>query len=129
MMFTYLSCVLAMIFSLWTDVSRSQCPEKCSCDKHLVNCKGQLLSTIPLPLSNATVLYLDLSSNMIEFLPDDAFIGLPNLNDLNLNANRIGNITRKSFKGLTQLQTLYLSENDLKTIEDGAFEELPNLVQ
>ncbi|KAH3691656.1 hypothetical protein DPMN_191693 [Dreissena polymorpha] len=56
MIFTYLSCMFAMILSLWTDISRGQCPEKCRCNGLTVECSGELLSTIPLSVSNATVL-------------------------------------------------------------------------
>ncbi|KAH3780612.1 hypothetical protein DPMN_158431 [Dreissena polymorpha] len=127
MMFTYNLCVLAMILSLWTGVSRGQCPEKCYCDGHRVRCRGQQLSTIPLSLSNATI--LDLSMSMLESLPEDAFKGWPNLTGLDLSSNRLRNISRATFRGLAKLRWLYLTSNTLEYIDDGAFEGMSDLEQ
>ncbi|KAH3713978.1 hypothetical protein DPMN_073781 [Dreissena polymorpha] len=69
-----------MILSLWTGVLSGQCPEKCYCDGHRVICRGQQLSTIPLSVSHATE--LDLMTNTLASIPDDAFNGWPNLTEL-----------------------------------------------
>ncbi|XP_052227710.1 probable oxidoreductase PXDNL [Dreissena polymorpha] len=116
-----------MILSLWTGVSRGQCPEKCYCDGHRVRCRGQQLSTIPLSLSNATI--LDLSMSMLESLPEDAFKGWPNLTGLDLSSNRLRNISRATFRGLAKLRWLYLTSNTLEYIDDGAFEGMSDLEQ
>ncbi|XP_052237203.1 leucine-rich repeat-containing protein 26-like [Dreissena polymorpha] len=52
---------------------------------------------------------------------------MSNLTYLDLQSNRLRNIPQATFRGLTKLLTLFLNLNGLESIDDGVFEEVPNL--
>ncbi|KAH3748059.1 hypothetical protein DPMN_182496 [Dreissena polymorpha] len=79
-MSTCKTVALAVIIALCTGISRGQCPAKCKCNGTAVTCIDRLLKTIPRSLQDA--ISLNLSRNMIQSLPDEAFSGWSNLTEL-----------------------------------------------
>ncbi|CAG9827813.1 unnamed protein product [Diabrotica balteata] len=96
------------------------------------------------PLLNS----LDVSSNVIKFIEEDAlgrldFLSFLYLADnqlveiprrlpeklklLNLGINKIGIIRKKDFQGLGTLETLFLNDNNITVINEGAFTDLLSL--
>lgn len=70
--------------------------------------------------------FLDLSSNSLEFI-EQAFMGLDNLEQLNLKENVLPQLTTNTFLGLHKVQYLNLDTNNISTIEVGTFQYLTNL--
>ncbi|XP_070150452.1 lutropin-choriogonadotropic hormone receptor isoform X2 [Polyergus mexicanus] len=70
---------------------------------------------------------LDLASNMISTLPDDAFKGLNMLHDLLLSNNNLQSISSDAFIGLPRLQVLDLENNYIEYIHPDAFRETKRL--
>ncbi|XP_062587593.1 leucine-rich repeat transmembrane neuronal protein 2-like [Saccostrea cucullata] len=69
----------------------------------------------------------DLRWNQITNLEDNAFDGLSNLKELNLQLNQITTLEDNAFHGLSNLKTLVLSNNRITTVQDNAFAGLHNL--
>ncbi|XP_055347510.1 protein slit-like [Paramacrobiotus metropolitanus] len=122
------------------------CPDKCTCTGTVVRCSRQKLKAVPkgIPL-RTTELYLDvneieeipveinqltelvrldLSNNLVPFIPDYAFANLTKLATLIMSYNKLQCIPRHSFRGLTALRLLSLHGNDLSTIPEGTFDDL-----
>lgn len=70
--------------------------------------------------------YLDLSTNAIAFV-EEAFMGLVNLEQLNLRDNKLQELTTNTFVGLHKVQYLNLDANNISAIEVGTFQYLTNL--
>ena len=70
---------------------------------------------------------INLTSEEIKSIEDNAFIAFTNLEYLILRANEIEKISSKTFKGLKNLYQLDLDDNQIKMIEDNAFVDLENL--
>ncbi|KAL6259334.1 hypothetical protein P5V15_009249 [Pogonomyrmex californicus] len=99
-----------------------QCPKLKS-----FNVKSNFLTEIP-NLRNCNKLrVLDLASNMISILPDDAFKGLNMLHDLLLSNNNLRRISSDVFIGLSRLQVLDLENNYIEYIHPDAFRETKRL--
>jgi hypothetical protein len=59
---------------------------------------------------------LSLTSNSIEVIEDEAFLNLPNLNQLSLNSNHIGRLNPYSFVQTPKLKYLDLMRNKIKIL-------------
>ncbi|CRK94408.1 CLUMA_CG007915, isoform A [Clunio marinus] len=70
---------------------------------------------------------LDLSGNLIETLEDDVFKDLTSLGTLELSNNKIENINERSFNGLKRLKFLYLAGNKLNKLNNDTFGQLSSL--
>ena len=69
-----------------------------------------------------TYLELDLSYNLIEFLPGKVFSGVSkSLSNLNLSNNKISTLNRHAFSGNPHLENLNLSNNRITTLPHGLF--------
>ena len=71
---------------------------------------------------------LVLIHNKIHRIPGDAFRNLGKLQSLDLSRNDISVLKQKAFSGLQELQQLNLRGNSLSHIECDVFRELPNLL-
>ncbi|XP_072043499.1 toll-like receptor 6 [Amphiura filiformis] len=92
-----------------------------------LDCAYRNLVCIPLLPSNASLQGIELHSNQLNNIPDDAFAGLNNLLDLDLSSNNICYIYDNSFKGLHKLFKLDLSNNNLKNLTGIPFRDLVSL--
>ncbi|XP_076457608.1 toll-like receptor 4 [Babylonia areolata] len=96
----------------------------------LVNCSSRGYFTIPwdLPPNTTTLL---LASNRLRTVPDDAFLSLQDLRQLDLSDNHISSLQQYAFRGLSGLTTLSLWDNSLKlcphTYPSRLFEPLVSL--
>ncbi len=73
------------------------------------------------------VRYLDASFNNISTLYEGCFIGLNNLEELDVSWNHIINISSAHMAELHNLRVLCLAHNELRTLNQGCFEYLTNL--
>lgn len=71
---------------------------------------------------------LDLYSNRIEFLPEDAFLDLFELNVLNLSKNEIKNFPEKIFNSLKKLRQIYFRDNNIEYLPKNLFADNLELV-
>lgn len=71
---------------------------------------------------------LDLMCNDISTLPENVFLTLYNLQILWLTVNKIRSLPENVFLGLRNLQRLYLAGNELKTLPENIFLGLFNLL-
>ncbi|XP_054859899.1 leucine-rich repeat-containing protein 3-like [Eublepharis macularius] len=99
------------------------CPQGCDCPpgSGVVWCNQRQLMAIPFDIPPDTrVLYLD--SNWITHVPNGAFRGLTQLQELHLADNLIANIAPGAFRGLGGgLRLLDLSGNQLQRMEVAPF--------
>ncbi|XP_066497837.1 vasorin b [Hoplias malabaricus] len=72
---------------------------------------------------------LDLSQNQLTELSDNVFEHLSSLRNLDLSSNRITHISQESFAGLKLLERLYLYSNAIKSIHPAAFSGLEQLLE
>ncbi len=70
---------------------------------------------------------LDLGDNQIKQISDGTFTGLSSLEELNLRYSQVEIIENGAFKGLTNLENLHLENNKIKEIPNDAFMGLDNL--
>ncbi len=70
---------------------------------------------------------LDLSDNMIEFIPEGLFASLNGLKKLNLRDNPIYTYHPKAFEGLNDLESLDLGNTQIFYLNPKVFEQMPNL--
>lgn len=138
-------------FADWAD-----CPSPCQCKwssgKKTALCKDAEFTDVPLSL-DADMQVLDLSSNKLRHLPEDAFkkVGLLNLQrvflrgcgihnvhkdafrelkilvELDLSDNLIGSLHPETFQGNERLRVLYLNGNPLTEIKEVQFPVLQHL--
>jgi len=71
---------------------------------------------------------LQLVSNRIASLPEDAFVNLSSLTRLDLKDNLIEELLDNTFRGLESLQELYLYDNRIKRVDKNAFATLDKLL-
>lgn len=64
---------------------------------------------------------LDLSGNLLEFIPSDAFADCPSLMKLTLSSNPVKSIKRMAFYQLGYLNTLEISFCDITKVEIGTY--------
>ena len=67
------------------------------------------------------------SNSRIEHIEPNAFVGLNNLEYLNLANNHISELQTDTFQGLNSLKGLELRSNNIETFEAGCFGGLTNL--
>ncbi|KAG9264548.1 vasorin [Astyanax mexicanus] len=72
---------------------------------------------------------LDLSQNKLTELPDQVFEPLSSLRNLDLSSNQITHISEGSFAGLELLERLYLYSNKISSIDSAAFDGLEQLLE
>ncbi|TRZ00786.1 hypothetical protein DNTS_032832, partial [Danionella cerebrum] len=104
------------------------CPKSCHCSERngltVVQCSSRNLIEIPPDLPHDTVA-LQLSSNHITKIPNQAFKNLPWLQDLDLSRNAIETVDAGAFQGVTEsLRALDLSHNHLQSVPKEAFARL-----
>ncbi len=71
--------------------------------------------------------YLDLGSNNIGLIPEDAFQGAYNLKFLDLCCGKVSEIHKNAFSGLTSLEHIVLCGNQIKSLHKETFNELTSL--
>ncbi|XP_062874510.1 vasorin b [Trichomycterus rosablanca] len=146
--------LLLLLYSLLTSCAlASKCPKDCSCSSpDSIICFARLGKTVPSKVPTSTKnLYvfqngiealkqddfiglenlemLDLSQNKLTELPDRVFEPLSSLRNLDLSNNRITHISQESFAGLELLERLYLHSNTIKSIHPAAFDGLEQLLE
>ncbi|XP_063905405.1 toll-like receptor 7 [Zophobas morio] len=67
------------------------------------------------------VLQIQLQSNLIKMIEDEAFLNLPNLTLINLSNNRLFRLNPHAFLDVPVLDTLYFSCNNVELLENGNF--------
>lgn len=72
---------------------------------------------------------LDLSQNKLTELPDRVFEPLATLRNLDLSSNSFTHISEETFAGLKLLERLYLHSNTIKSIHPAAFDGLEQLLE
>lgn len=72
---------------------------------------------------------LDLSQNELSVIPDGVFGSLTSLHNLDLSSNKITQISKDSFNGLVNLERLYIHSNRIQTIHPDAFKGLEHLLE
>lgn len=110
------------------------CPTNCTCyhdqtwNTNVVDCGGggQPANVLPkkVPM-DTTVLYLD--GNVINELPNNAFIGRKNLLQLYVNNSGLHRLQKRAFAGLHGLEVLHLEQNLLRTVHGHEFDNLQQL--
>lgn len=143
-----------LLFMLHPDVSLSStCPQDCTCvPADSTMCFLRRAATVPVEVSTLTKnLYLfsngieklnaddfvgmenlemlDLSQNKLTELPEKVFEPLSSLRNLDLSSNQITNISENSFQGLILLERLYLYSNQIKAIHPKAFDGMDHLLE
>eukprot|EP00039_Didymoeca_costata_P023415 m.7014 g.7014 ORF g.7014 m.7014 type:complete len:924 (-) comp3630_c0_seq1:337-3108(-) len=90
---------------------------------HTLNLNGNLLREIlPEYFSTPLLTSLDISSNEISMVYENAFVELPILKNLRLDGNKL-TIVEKVFEGLFALSTISLSDNLITRIAPGIFDK------
>lgn len=108
------------------------CPTNCTCyhdqtwNTHVVDCGGggQPFNMKKVPM-DTTVLYLD--GNVVNDLPNNAFIGRKNLQQLYLNSSALNRIQKRAFTGLLSLEIIHLAQNQLRALHGHEFDNLHQL--
>lgn len=148
--------VMVLVYCGTTFADWADCPTPCQCKwssgKKTALCKDADFTDIPLAL-DADMQVLDLSSNNLRHLPEDAFkkVGLLNLQrvflrgcgihnvhkdafrelkiliELDLSDNLIGSLHQDTFHGNERLRVLYLNGNPLTEIKETQFPVLQHL--
>ncbi len=65
--------------------------------------------------------FMKLDNNGMKEIKEDAFFGMPSLEELSLVGNKIKEIDENGFGGLVALDTIYLQNNDLETLRSDIF--------
>ncbi|MCI4393335.1 hypothetical protein PGIGA_G00156320 [Pangasianodon gigas] len=131
----------------------STCPQHCSCQATgYIFCIQRRASTMPrnLPASTHNLYVfqnginflqeqdflglvdlelLDLSQNELSVIPDGVFGSLTSLRNLDLSSNKITQISKDSFNGLLKLERLYIHNNRIQSIHPAAFKGLEHLLE
>ncbi|XP_038612899.1 keratocan [Tachyglossus aculeatus] len=102
----------------WTVLS-SDCPQECFCPPSFPNtlyCDSKGLKEIPTIPSR--IWYLYLQNNLIETIPEKAFMNATQLRWINLNRNKITNygIEKGALSQLKKLLFLFLEDNELEEV-------------
>ncbi|XP_063294637.1 leucine-rich repeat-containing G-protein coupled receptor 4 [Pelobates fuscus] len=107
--------------------SPAPCPVPCRCDwEGGVDCSGRGLIAVPEGVSAFTH-SLDISMNNITKLPEGAFKGFSDLEELRLAGNDLSFIHPMALSGLKELKVLTLQNNQLKTVPSEAMKGLTAL--
>ncbi|KAJ8025583.1 Leucine-rich repeat-containing protein 15 [Holothuria leucospilota] len=90
-----------------------------------LNLHHNFLTSVPASMSHiSTLISLDLSQNLIAYLPGREFS--TKLTELDLSSNVLANLDEDAFWGLTRIETLSLSDNRLQTVPSFVFASLPS---
>lgn len=147
-------CLLVLLPLLLLPASFcSACPDHCNCPvTGSIFCTHRRAVTMPLNLPAFTYnLYvfqngikvlqeqdflglvdlqlLDLSQNELSVIPDGVFGSLTSLRNLDLSSNKITQIAKDSFSGLVNLERLYIHNNQINRIHPAAFTRLEHLLE
>ncbi|XP_062975025.1 uncharacterized protein LOC134393926 [Elgaria multicarinata webbii] len=92
-------------------------PTTCLLNEHAIACGNARLKHVP-KLSDSALKTLYLAENEIAHVPAGVFLGLPNLEWLDLSKNKLDSagLHPEAFKNLTKLKRLNLDGNQLTTI-------------
>ena len=85
------------------------------------------MSTLEPKMQSSSVTYLEVEGNKIREVPDEIFVGLPNLDSLQLNNNEIEQINQFAFSGLSKLKELSLKDNKISQLPVEVFKDLVEL--
>ncbi|XP_026864931.2 vasorin b [Electrophorus electricus] len=148
LLLSLLVCILLPPFAL-----ASFCPKDCACTSpDSIICFQRRAATMPSgvpPLTKNLYVFqngieslhrdefiglenlelLDLSQNKITQLPNHVFETLTSLRNLDLSSNQINHISQDSFAGLELLERLYLYNNAITSIHPAAFDGLEQLLE
>ena len=111
---------------------RMQCPDGCSCfhdstwSSNIIQCSARGHTDIPalIPM-DATSVFLD--GNRMPDLSGQIFLGRSRMKNLYLNSSGVTEVSNNSFLGLQDLQLLDLSDNMLRVLSGLEFTDLVNL--
>ena len=93
------------------------------CPENVVELTNSLKLTIPIDTE-----VVDLSDcHLNTSIPDNFFVGLPNLKGIIIRKSNIRIITGKTFAGLNSLEFIDLTDSHIMIIEPDAFDSLPKL--
>lgn len=107
-----------------------QCPLKCDCIGHSVNCNNANLSILTSNYISKSVRKLDLSyNNLGPNLSNSDFSAYHDLGELILHHNNIEVLTPRKFHQLRNLYKLDLSNNQIHSVKRGAFAGLRRVTQ
>ncbi|KAL3209765.1 hypothetical protein MRX96_037714 [Rhipicephalus microplus] len=109
---SWTSLLLFVVSRLWSAVA---CPQRCNCLELQVLCQEAGYRELPSPVPRAAVALL-LTSNQLERLATDSFLGLVRLRKLILDNNRIQALAPFTFRGLSGLDELSLQNNPLTVL-------------
>ncbi|XP_061839826.1 vasorin-like [Nerophis lumbriciformis] len=144
--------LLLLLFVSYSLVLAFECPVDCTCqDQSSIFCLNRRSNTVPRVPASTVNLYIfqngiktltqndfiglgeldmiDLSQNELGEVPDGVFKMLSKLKNLDLSSNAITHISKDSFSGLFQLERLYLHQNLIQTIHPEAFQGLEMLLE
>ncbi|XP_072044838.1 uncharacterized protein [Amphiura filiformis] len=129
--FSMMLILLLMLVSL-TSVVNSQCSNtegrgdtsSCVCDNKTVTCSNAGLTLLPEDVQ-ASVLLINVSSNSIANLGENALVKFQKLEIIVLSDNQLTGVTSGAFSNLPALKQLYLDGNSLTTLEE--ISNVPNL--
>ena len=96
---------------------------------HLLSLKGNGIVAISgdIFVNVIGLRHIDLSNNILKYVPSRIFRGMPVLNKLDLGDNKIQNLNKTVFKDLQALKFLSLKNNLLSFLPDGLFNQLMKL--
>jgi len=111
---------------------RMQCPDGCSCfhdstwSSNIIQCSARGHSEVPalIPM-DATSVFLD--GNSMRDLSGQIFLGRSRMKNLYMNNSRVTEVSNNTFVGLLDLQLLDLSNNMLQIFRGQEFTDLVNL--
>ena len=111
---------------------RMQCPDGCSCfhdstwSTNIIQCSARAHTDVPplIPM-DATSVFLD--GNMMTDLTGQIFLGRSRMKNLYLNSSHVETVSNNTFVGLQDLQLLDLSSNLLAVFNGLEFSDLVNL--
>lgn len=93
----------------------------------MANCSSRDLNFIPYDLQH-NIAKLDLHSNHLGIIDENAFVKYDQLYSINLENNSLTEVKNNAFLRLKKLKYLNLSRNKLKSVPSGAFKDLSSLL-
>uniref|UniRef100_A0A182MDK7 LRRCT domain-containing protein n=1 Tax=Anopheles culicifacies TaxID=139723 RepID=A0A182MDK7_9DIPT len=112
--------VLLLASMVLLGAGQEVCPEPCSCDCEesmaCVDCSGRGLTELPV-FADINIEILDLSDNMFTTIPAE-LRQFPNLHYLDMSSNAITRLPEDALAGMSALSILILSENNISNWAD-----------